>query len=286
MPVPDDRRLALVRDAQRDDVLRPHPGAAQRGGDDAGDVAPDLLGVVLDPARTRVVLAVLALGDGDHPAAGLNSRHRVEVVPWSIAATTRSVTARSSVRVPQPRRDLPRRVEQLLGQARHRRAAATEQLLHRALDTQRADHEATTSAHGCGQAADPRPVLPQLTRPTALPGRRQLLGERADGDDGAPGVALQVELVRPGTAIGAKARRHLPTAVACSGSCSPVRRRCGEPSGRKTWWTSSTTGPAGIPRSTSCPALPASESAQFIARERRSWRSHPPPSRRRPGARV
>ena len=43
---------------------------------------------------------------------------------------------------------------------------------------------------------------------------------------------------------------------------------------------------AGIPRSTSCPALPASESAQFIARERRSWRSHPPPSRRRPGARV
>jgi hypothetical protein len=41
-------------------------------------------------------------------------------------------------------------------------------------------------------------VLPQLAHPAALPGCRQLLGERADGDDGAPGVALQIELVRPG----------------------------------------------------------------------------------------
>ena len=140
------------------------------------------------------MLAVLALGDGDHPAG----RVEQQAPGGGGALVDRRDHSLCHRGAPSAGRDLPRRVQQLLGQARHRRAATAEQLLHRALDAERADHEPASRPHGCGQPADLRPVLPHLARPTALPGRRQLIGQRADGDDGAAGVALQVELVRPG----------------------------------------------------------------------------------------
>ena len=197
VPVPDDGRLALVRDAQRDDVLGPEPGAAQRRGDDPGDVAPDLLGVVLHPSRARVVLPVLALGDRDHPACRVEQqapRRRRALVdrrdhPFGHRATL--------IGRPQPDRDLPCRVEQVLHQPRRRRPATAEQLVHGPFDAEHPHDQPARRAHRCGEAAHTRPVLPHVGRPAAVPERREVLGQHADGDDGVAGVALQIELVRP-----------------------------------------------------------------------------------------
>ncbi len=67
-PVPGDDRLALVGDADRR-----HGAGTADGVDDLAergdDGAPDLVGVVLDPAGLRVVLAELLVGRGDRAAA-------------------------------------------------------------------------------------------------------------------------------------------------------------------------------------------------------------------------
>src|SRR5262245_64091851 len=64
-PIPDDRRLALVRDAERGDVARPHAGPPARLAEHAERDAPDLLRVVLHPSRARVVLAELGVSTAD-----------------------------------------------------------------------------------------------------------------------------------------------------------------------------------------------------------------------------
>jgi hypothetical protein len=66
VPLPDDRGLALVGDPDGGEVA-PLGGL----GDDPPDVGPDLLGVVLDPARPGEDLAVLPLGDRHDLAAGV-----------------------------------------------------------------------------------------------------------------------------------------------------------------------------------------------------------------------
>jgi hypothetical protein len=66
-PVPDDRRLALVRHSDGRDVASAH--LVQPGADDLLRALPDLERVVLDPARLRVNLLVLLLIDRDHLAA-------------------------------------------------------------------------------------------------------------------------------------------------------------------------------------------------------------------------
>ena len=59
--VPDDRRLSLVRDADRGTVARTHPGRVERRarGDQSG--LPDLVRVVLDPAGPGEMLLELAI---------------------------------------------------------------------------------------------------------------------------------------------------------------------------------------------------------------------------------
>ena len=59
--VPEHRRLALVRDADRRQIRRRQAGASQRGGHHHLRVAPDLEGIVLDPPGPRVDLFVLDL---------------------------------------------------------------------------------------------------------------------------------------------------------------------------------------------------------------------------------
>ena len=86
-PVPDQRGLALVGDADRGDVLGAEVGLGQRAADDLAGVVPDLLGVVLDPAGPREDLLVLLLVGPTTRPAWLKIMHRVDVVPWSIAAT-------------------------------------------------------------------------------------------------------------------------------------------------------------------------------------------------------
>jgi hypothetical protein len=63
LPVPDNRRLALVGDADRGDVARPDLRAAERLDRDADLRRPDLLRIVLDPAGLREQLRELFLRD-------------------------------------------------------------------------------------------------------------------------------------------------------------------------------------------------------------------------------
>ena len=67
LPVPDDRGLALVGDADRRDVRQPHLRAAERLDRHRDLRGPDLLRVVLDPPRLREELSELFLRhrDGD-----------------------------------------------------------------------------------------------------------------------------------------------------------------------------------------------------------------------------
>ena len=69
VPVPDDRGLALVGDAQRGQVAAREPLVVQGGLDHRGGALPDLDRVVLDPARLRQDLLVLELVLGDLVAA-------------------------------------------------------------------------------------------------------------------------------------------------------------------------------------------------------------------------
>src|SRR3954453_9206416 len=59
--VPDDGRLALVRDADRGHVARLAPGRRQRTAYDLARSPPHLARVVLDPSGARRDLLVLAL---------------------------------------------------------------------------------------------------------------------------------------------------------------------------------------------------------------------------------
>ena len=63
LAVPDERRLALVCDPERDEVRRPQARLVERGRDDVLDVAPELLGIVLDPAWSGEDLMVFLLRD-------------------------------------------------------------------------------------------------------------------------------------------------------------------------------------------------------------------------------
>src|SRR5262249_2413686 len=77
---PHQRGLALVRDADRGDLGAVHPRRGERPLSRVADGGPDQLGVVLDPARLRIVLRELGVASGadgtlgvDHPRGGARS---------------------------------------------------------------------------------------------------------------------------------------------------------------------------------------------------------------------
>jgi hypothetical protein len=69
--VPDERRFALVRNADRRDVRRPQARARHRFGRDCELRGPDLVRVVLDPSGLREDLLELLLGNRDDAAAAI-----------------------------------------------------------------------------------------------------------------------------------------------------------------------------------------------------------------------
>src|SRR5690606_24784635 len=110
-PVPHHRRLTLVGDADRGDVGADEVALGQCAGADLASIAPDLFGVVFDPAGLRKDLLVLALVDRDdttgvvedHASSGrrslvdrgyvlahaCSSRRREVTVPTTANSTTR-----------------------------------------------------------------------------------------------------------------------------------------------------------------------------------------------------
>ena len=143
MPVPDDRRLALVGDADGVQVAGAEAGAGKCGPDDGLGALPDLQRVVLDPPGAGEDLLVLelvaahrlagvvedheprarrALVDGAHEVShGLSLAQRAGVV----LATVTRLASDCSLRAPARRRARHRSV---LGRPR----AVGEQQVHRA----------------------------------------------------------------------------------------------------------------------------------------------------------
>ncbi len=67
-PVPDQRRLSLIGDAERDDIALRRLGDRPAQGFEGG--APYVFGIVLDPSRARVELRKLLLRDGERRGVG------------------------------------------------------------------------------------------------------------------------------------------------------------------------------------------------------------------------
>ncbi len=72
--IPEQRRLALIRDADRGEVAGVQTLARERAADHVLRVAPDLERVVLDPAGLRVDLRVLLLRARDDRADACRTR--------------------------------------------------------------------------------------------------------------------------------------------------------------------------------------------------------------------
>ncbi len=68
LPIPQQRRLALIGDADRGEIVRTDVQRGHRLGDDRLDRAPDLQRVVLDPPRSRKDLAMLPPAPAPRPA--------------------------------------------------------------------------------------------------------------------------------------------------------------------------------------------------------------------------
>ena len=69
--IPDECRLALVRDAHRTDLVLREPGLAESLDRDGRLRTPDLVCVVLDPTGLRVVLLEFLLCDGQYRARAI-----------------------------------------------------------------------------------------------------------------------------------------------------------------------------------------------------------------------
>src|SRR5438552_10648481 len=68
LAIPDDGGLTLVGDADRRHVTTGESGGAERLRHHLQTDAPDLFGIVLDPARLRIVLRDLGVGPAAHGA--------------------------------------------------------------------------------------------------------------------------------------------------------------------------------------------------------------------------
>ena len=80
-PVPDERRLALVGDADRGDRVPADAGRLEGALERAADALPDFFGFVLDPAWHRVMLGELAGGAPERAALDVHDENRASGRP-------------------------------------------------------------------------------------------------------------------------------------------------------------------------------------------------------------
>ena len=267
------RRLALVGDAQRHEVGRLQRRLVEGALHDLLDVAPDLLGVVLDPARAREDLLVLLLGDGDdagravedHAARGRRAlvdrrhvllAHRHARVYQGIAPSSRE-TARAASRTNATRSPRGWR-------AASRRSGGPETPIAPTVtpaaveDRRRARHLAVDE-------------LADVGRPAALAHALELALQRVGVGDGGRREALQArsrDLGRPrrgGGRAGSCPARWRGRAAAPRRRASAGCRRGGRRGGRSSTWPS-----CSVPMRTLSCVRAASESDQFSARVRSS----------------
>ncbi len=74
--LPNDRGFALIRDADRGGRRALDPGALDELPDRVQGASPDLLGIVLDPARLGEVLGELGVALATHLALGVDPESR------------------------------------------------------------------------------------------------------------------------------------------------------------------------------------------------------------------
>ncbi len=255
----------------------PSPARAQRRRHDLRHVAPDLLGVVLDPARRRVVLAVLALRHRHHPPGPVEQqaprRRRALVDGRDHPLATHAVTPPDRVgimrRPPARPTMLAGGGDELVGRPRGAaRRPAPNSSSTGSEHGQRADDEPARRPQRRGRAA----VRRARTRPGRSPSRGA--GRRRGARRGRPAVR-QVRPVQRcrsrSRARGTPTRREREQALAqraWRAAAAPRRcaaaaasRRAGTRGGRR-----GRRARAGTPSWTASPVAPASESAQFMAR--------------------
>src|SRR5262249_11880322 len=101
--LPHHGRLALVGDADRGDVARLRARVRERAARGAQLRLEDLVGIVLDPARLREVLAELVLVERDHAALGVEQdrarRGRALVERHDVAGHTAPPSGRTRTRL-------------------------------------------------------------------------------------------------------------------------------------------------------------------------------------------
>ena len=281
VPVPDDRGLPLVGDADRDDVRGREACGAQRLGDHPQHVAPDLRGVVLDVARR---------GWNCRCSSWPTPRHAAGVVEQEAAGGARALVDRG---------DHPfRHVDRPWPMAP---AAASSSSASRGRSAAARSEAAPRWGRGCRCAPTTSPPYPPdrrrrtapcrssysptRGRPPALSRHRQMLGRAPPSSvQVLPGPRRQCQLAERGR----RRRRERQQALAHRGGvqrqrparCGPAAatRRAGRRGARAR--TASVVGGRRAPPRT--PVLPASASAQFIAAARRSCRSTPRCRCRRP----
>ena len=172
--IPDHRRLALVGDAERDDLVRTDPRLGERLRQDPLDDGPDLGRIVLHPAGPRKVPAVLPLGDRHHPALPVEDhaagRRRALVDGRDIAGGSPFAA------VTEFAGDRPAGPDDVRDQGGARSQPVVTHPVDRTLDADGGDHVAAAVPDRAPRYRRPRARPRPPSRPSRCPGRRPVPG--------------------------------------------------------------------------------------------------------------
>ena len=164
-------------------------GVGESLGEDAADDAPDLGGVVLDPAGAGIVLAVLPLGQGDHPPLPVEQH-----AAGGGCALVEGGDVPRGHRVPavaEHPRDLPGDAHDVLDELGSRGQPGVTEPHHRAVDAHRCHDVPAPVTHRSGDPGQFRLDLFHRDRRAGVADVGQLPEQLGPVGDGAEGQALQ-----------------------------------------------------------------------------------------------